>query len=189
MKATHMDRRVQYSIRAIQNALLEILEEKSLDSISVKEVCEKADVNRSTFYKYYYDIFDLYETIEDMFVEKLRELLSSTDEQEQNDLFLKVTMMIQSNRSFVNSRFHREGSIRLLSKLLAVSLPGMNDEIHRRRPDLNPEEAHFLCEYIIGGCARIYEVWINEGMQVAPEKMQLYINNFIDSSTKKNSAL
>ena len=49
MEKAHMDRRTKYSLRAIQNALLDILEKKDFGSISVTEVCEKADVNRGTF--------------------------------------------------------------------------------------------------------------------------------------------
>jgi len=59
------NRRVKYSKRLIQESLLELLQEKPLEKITVKELCEKADVNRGTFYRYYEDIFDLFHTIED----------------------------------------------------------------------------------------------------------------------------
>lgn len=57
------DRRTEYSKRVIRESLYELMLEKPLNKISVKEICEKADVNRSTFYSYYTDIYDLNEKI------------------------------------------------------------------------------------------------------------------------------
>ena len=57
------DRRTQYSKRVIREALYELMQKKPLNKISVTELCALADVNRSTFYAYYNDIFDLHEKI------------------------------------------------------------------------------------------------------------------------------
>ena len=59
METKRDDRRTQYSKRVIREALFELMQEKPLNKITVKELCERADVNRSTFYAYYTDIFDL----------------------------------------------------------------------------------------------------------------------------------
>lgn len=49
----------------MDEALLLLLEKKEYEFITVKEICEKAGVNRSTFYLHYESIDDLlYETIE-----------------------------------------------------------------------------------------------------------------------------
>lgn len=59
MKKAAEDRRTQYSKRMIRESFYELMKEKPLDKISVTEICKKADVNRSTFYSYYTDIYDL----------------------------------------------------------------------------------------------------------------------------------
>lgn len=61
-KATE-DRRTQYSKRIIRESLFQLIKEKPLEKISVTEICKTADVNRSTFYSYYTDIYDLHEKI------------------------------------------------------------------------------------------------------------------------------
>lgn len=43
----------------MDEALIECLEKKDLEYITVKEICEKAGVNRSTFYLHYETIADL----------------------------------------------------------------------------------------------------------------------------------
>jgi AcrR family transcriptional regulator len=49
----------------MQEALIELLEEKEFDRITIKEICERAQVNRSTFYLHYDNVNDLLgETVE-----------------------------------------------------------------------------------------------------------------------------
>ena len=45
----------QYTASLMDEALLLLLEQKDYDTITVKEVCQKAGVNRSTFYLHYHD--------------------------------------------------------------------------------------------------------------------------------------
>lgn len=54
-----MDRRVKYTKKVIKDTFLSLLEKKNISNISVKELCEMADINRGTFYRYYIDIYDL----------------------------------------------------------------------------------------------------------------------------------
>lgn len=58
-----MDARIRYTKMRIREALISLLNRKSVRQISVKEVCELAEINRATFYKHYMDIFDLLEKL------------------------------------------------------------------------------------------------------------------------------
>ena len=53
--------RYQYTASLMSEALLLLLEQKDYDSITVREVCQKAGVNRSTFYLHYESMNDLLE--------------------------------------------------------------------------------------------------------------------------------
>lgn len=57
------DARVRYTRKVIQDAFLDILKEKPISRITVKEVCDKAEINRGTFYKHYQDCYDLLDKI------------------------------------------------------------------------------------------------------------------------------
>ena len=60
-------RRVRMTKMLLKNALIDIMKTKSIHLISIKEICEEADVNRSTFYRHYNTQYDLYdEIIEDI---------------------------------------------------------------------------------------------------------------------------
>ena len=64
MKTTSTHRKVKYTKMVIKEALFELLAQKSLQQIRVKEICELADINRGTFYTHYADINDLVDQLE-----------------------------------------------------------------------------------------------------------------------------
>jgi AcrR family transcriptional regulator len=55
----------------IKEAFFDLYETKKIEKISIKEITEKANLNRGTFYVYYKDIYDLLEKAEDEFLEEL----------------------------------------------------------------------------------------------------------------------
>ena len=59
------DARVKYTRMVLKKALLELMQRKPINKITVKEVCERAELNRATFYAHYSDCFDLLESIEE----------------------------------------------------------------------------------------------------------------------------
>jgi len=70
------DRRVRKTKKALREGLAELLMEKDIQSITVRELTDQADVHRSTFYANYKDIYDLYKQMEDLVLEEVGEILS-----------------------------------------------------------------------------------------------------------------
>lgn len=65
------NRRIRMTRKLIRGALIELLQEKTIDKISVKEICARADVNRSTFYDHYEDIYALLGDMEAEFISQI----------------------------------------------------------------------------------------------------------------------
>ena len=60
----HLDNRVRYTKMVLQQALLKIMQAKDIDKITIKELCEEAQINRGTFYLHYQTPNDLLMEIE-----------------------------------------------------------------------------------------------------------------------------
>ena len=75
------NRRAAYSKRVIKESFIELLDQKPLSKISVKEICEMADVNRCTFYSYFEDIYDLHKKIMQEFYDKQRLIAKQSREE------------------------------------------------------------------------------------------------------------
>ena len=64
MKDENVDSRVRRTKRLLRQGLTELLKEKSIKKITVRELSDRVDINRGTFYLHYKDIYDLVEQIE-----------------------------------------------------------------------------------------------------------------------------
>jgi AcrR family transcriptional regulator len=69
------DRRILRTREAIQDALIDLIEDRGFESISIKDIAERANINRGTFYLHYHDKFDLLEQTENEIIKKVKGIL------------------------------------------------------------------------------------------------------------------
>lgn len=67
------DRRIKYTKMVLKQALMEILRERPIERVTVKEICLRADVNRSTFYVHYGSPQELFESIQNDIYTEIKE--------------------------------------------------------------------------------------------------------------------
>ena len=96
------DHRVRVTQRLIREAFTDLLKQKPIQSISIKELCERAGINRGTFYAHYRDIYDLREKIESEMYQavlgELRPLLDSEGSVTYRDITAAVFQWMRENR-------------------------------------------------------------------------------------------
>lgn len=66
-----MDLRVKKTKQLIKSTFLDLRKENSLEKIKVRELCRIAEINKSTFYHHYLDIYDLSDKLEDEIIENI----------------------------------------------------------------------------------------------------------------------
>lgn len=89
------DRRVEKTKKIIDDACWELMQEKSFDEITVRDIASRAKINRATFYRYHVDKYDWME-------KKIRELMS---ELTQISSDIKVTTDKQELTSSIEAMF------------------------------------------------------------------------------------
>lgn len=75
-----MDQRTEKTKRSIYNAFIELRAKMPLEKLTVKELCETAYINKSTFYVYYHDVYDLSDKIENEIISEVVKNLDNTAE-------------------------------------------------------------------------------------------------------------
>ncbi|MDD6799613.1 MAG: TetR/AcrR family transcriptional regulator [Firmicutes bacterium] len=93
------DARVRYTIKVCKEALLKLLEEKPINKITVKEVCDEAGINRATFYSHFSDCFDLLESIENDLLSDFEESFKYINSFDVTDLISAIYDMIDRNET------------------------------------------------------------------------------------------
>ena len=77
-----VDRRVQKTRKLLQDALIELVAEKGYESVTVREILDKANVGRSTFYAHFQDkdqlLHSILDRLDELFEQHNKRLLDAT---------------------------------------------------------------------------------------------------------------
>lgn len=92
------DRRVRKTKRALREGLAEFLTEKNIQNITVRELTEKVDIHRSTFYANFTDIYDLYSQIEEATIQEINNIFSENYTVDSKTFFEILFKYISENR-------------------------------------------------------------------------------------------
>ena len=66
-----MDLRMKKTLAAIRNAFIELRSHKPLEKITIKELTEKAEISKATFYLHYQDVYDLSSSIQEEVIDEV----------------------------------------------------------------------------------------------------------------------
>ena len=169
------DRRVRRTKKLLTQALTQLLQEKQINEITVKELTDLADMNRGTFYLYYKDMFDMLEKIEDGMFEALDEIVSLHEHgdvsQQTKPILLDLFHFIEENQEMCRVLLSPHGDMNFLHRLNEV----VREKCLKAWPDIRKEkgEADFDYHYsfVVFGCAGIIRAWVNRNCPESAEKM------------------
>lgn len=171
---TEKNKKRKKSQDKIEKIFLQLIQRKNIEDISVSTICELADLNRSTFYANYIDIYDLAIKVqENMEVEFANFQLSNNSKQDPNG-YLNMFKHIKDNQIFFKTYFKLEE----ISKNTPTQY---RIELAERYYDNKFIDYHI--EFFRAGLNAVIKKWINGGCKETPEE----INEIIISEYKNKS--
>lgn len=174
-----MDARVRYTKMVIRNCFFQLLNEKKLNKITVKEICEKASINRATFYKYYDNPFDLYKQLEQELMDQLEERIISQQPENFLIVFQIILQDIKDNSEFYQLLFSENGDELFRNRVFALCYGENMKTIKTIMPDASPKEQEWLYYFIAEGCNGILIQWINGGMKEPVEDIVKFTKRLV----------
>lgn len=160
-----MDIRIQKTETAIKNAFMELRSQKPIEKITVKELCRLAQINKSTFYTHYEDIYALSDAMQ---AETIAFVLGTISQQQEWSVknpgaFVQaIFQAISAHRSLINGLFPVHERTRLANALET----GIKEMIYEKYPELRQDvEKNILLSYCIQGAYHAY--LNNQGMDEA----------------------
>lgn len=96
--AEKVDRRIRKTKSQLKSGLAQLMMEKSINEISVKELVEKVDINRSTFYLHYSDIYNLLDEVENDMLKEITHIIEThpMGEKDNTFTFMEDIFMVRS---------------------------------------------------------------------------------------------
>ncbi|MDR2043622.1 MAG: TetR/AcrR family transcriptional regulator [Clostridium sp.] len=157
------NQRIRLSKALLKNALIELLWEKNIEKISIYELCDRAQINRTTFYKYYGDQYALLEDIENDWLLALERHFSFGQAQDLVAL-TNVLEYLESERDkfrvLFNSSLEKEFSLKLFN------LPTVVSTLNLRFLEDRPEHLrNYIYIFVCQGCYAVIRQWLNDDIR------------------------
>ena len=171
--AVKNNRRAQMTRLLLRTALIELMQEKPFSEITIKEICEQADLNRTTFYLHYTDQFALLSDVENEVYQKTLETLKNVkpaaDAPGMIETFLQY---IKSNASLFRILFFDASSEGLRRRFIENMLKSLRVNIPLSCAA--EEEPYLLC-YLMQGSVHMIMEWIKRDFDMEPRQLALLI--------------
>lgn len=160
------DQRSRLTKLLIENAFIDLLQTKNLSSISVKEVCDKAMINRSTFYSYYLDIFDLYNSIKEMIKNVIKNKLESYGKFDKNfNLYEEILSFFVDYKDVVKIFLAYQVDSSFITEMMVLAEDKVFEIYKEKFPLINEKKFRDYFTFTSNGCLGIITKWVKNGMK------------------------
>ena len=168
------DARVRYTRMVIEESFLELLQQKSAAKITVTELCQKAEINRATFYKHYLDIPDLLEKLEEELFQQVRFVFESRPAPLQNFLLNMLRYICRDGNRYMILGSDN-GDPNLMTKTFSLCYELAYPILEQNLPQMEDRKRQMLYHFLSHGCGGILTCWIRDGMKDTPEEITAFL--------------
>lgn len=171
-----MDKRIANTKKKVTNTLLVLLEKKKLEDITVLELCKKADINRTTFYKYYKDVNDLVLKIETSLVNDLKKYIPEIKRNYLISFTAKIIETIATRKEIYARLLGENGDHTFLRKILRLVYEESITEWQKLLKKASREDLEKIYSFIVDGSVGIIRTWIKNNCVDDPNNIAIFIN-------------
>lgn len=155
-----MDRRIQKSKQAIMDAFMILVLEKDLESITVGEIAEKANVNRGTIYLHFTDKYDLRDKCLDYYLTQLTKTCVQDHKVEKiasKSSLIRVFEHLEVNYETYSAMLSNKESSVFRKRMKEIFKDGLINRIDLSEQKVNKEVS---VEFLVSAGVGVLEWWI-----------------------------
>ena len=174
--AAKVDRRVRKTRAQLRAGLARLMQKKNIREITVTELVDEVDINRSTFYLHYEDIYQMLESIEQEIMEEIRlsitsnpiEPLTSTDKAQ--SFLVHIFTYLEENREICKALLGPHGDMAFVEqteKLVAETVfESLTNQFPKTTPDLL-----YTYSFCLTGLVGMLKSWLSAESPESPQYM------------------
>lgn len=161
------NKRKKESQTKIKKIFIQLLQSKEINEISVTEICEKAHLNRSTFYANYLDVYDLADKVAKDLEDDVFALYQEERQTKYNsNNFLKLFKHIKENQIFYQTYFKLNKDTNFIITEYDTNLA---------KSIFKDKYIDYHMEFFRAGLTAIIKKWLKNGCQESPEEIDLIL--------------
>lgn len=185
--AEKVDRRVRKTKAQLRAGLARLMQKKSIKEITVKELVDEVDINRSTFYLHYSDIHQMLESIENELMNEVAQVieeypLDSVENDNAYPLIERIFTILYDNKDICIALLGSNGDMvfagrieKMVAETVLKQLSGKFDTDNR-----DVEYAYAFC---LNGCVGMIKTWLSSEHQESTQHIAELTHRMIENTT------
>lgn len=163
------NQRMRLTKLLFKNALITLLQKKTIYQISVTELCDAAELNRSTFYKYYENVRDILTELEKETLQKSKQCIQEITVSEDNFHIVPLYHLLcdmRNNPEIYQLLLNNSTNDGFSSDMMQETIEFLKDTA--KSLNIKEEKSDYLFQYLVSGCISVVQNWINGEMKESP---------------------
>lgn len=175
------DRRVRRTKKLLSQGLIQLMQEKQVKDITVRELADLVDVNRGTFYLYYRDIFDMLDSLEQELFDQLNGLIAAHKGEpvltHARPILQELFHLIEENQDLCRVLLSQNGDMKFLERLSDM----VQRDFRKEWLDISKDEVAFDYCYAFGalGFIGLLRTWLSRGCTEKADDMAALADKMI----------
>ncbi len=171
------DRRVRKTRQRLRQGLVKLMRAKNIQDITVTELCAECDINRSTFYLHYSDVYELLKAIEaellEVFAQHLDELITILPAKEAHPSPEMCGMfeMLAENADICRVLLCDNGDMAFLQQVKELVRRRVLDGWGAMFSRGENGTYDYVNAFAVSGCIGMIQCWLEKNMPIAPKEM------------------
>jgi len=180
------DPRVRRTRKLLRQGLIELLHQKPVAEITVKELAEHIDINRSTFYKYYKDVHDLVSQLENQLAHDFRAIVRKPEcndiEYYPEPLLIHIFDYVRANADISAVLLGKNGNREFVCNMRDILKSQALKNFEAIVVLENPRLLGYYSSFVLDGCISMISNWLEHGMVESSEAMAEIIINMVPNA-------
>ncbi|GEM_PF-3230942 len=182
-----MDRRVKKTQAAIRNSFIELIKEKGdINSISIKEIVDRADISRSTFYTHYTDIIELTEDISNMIAKEISTIVVEVHKKSQGPLayiiiYKNILQYLYDLGPLTKAVIIDSRNSAMIEEIINSLRAGIAEYYKASHKQINSEILDATATFWTHGCMGLIREWAKNDFNYSVDDMAKMITKSIET--------
>ena len=186
--AEKMDRRVRKTKAQLREGLARLMQQKSIKEISVKELVDEVDINRSTFYLHYTDIYQMLQKIEEDAMQNITEVMKKYPiDPDNSDSVLQFIVqffsIMDNDRDLCLALLGPHGDMAFVEQIENLLAKTFLSHLPEKFPENDPY-IKYPYAFILNGYVGLIRTWLSSPETESPDQVALLIYHLIEDTAQ-----
>lgn len=179
------NQRVKLTKQMLKSSLIELMKSAPIGKITIKKICENAEINRSTFYLYYNDQYALLEEIENELIDHAQKHLEKINSDVGSLQYLEALLCyVQENAELFRILLCHRDSPEFQSAFVDASFQNLTRQL---RLHCSENTADYVYRFLIMGVLSMIQRWMEAGFDFSCRDMAALIFRLADNAVSSFS--